>query len=175
MTEEGRGTGATQDFSLFPWLGTAGHAYLERTVFQGPDYLHEVRLYVGDVPGYGPVNGTADLVKMNDVVIDWKFVGLKKIKAYRAAKASPQQYRYQRQIYARGCELAGYPVKRVANVYIPRDSGLVQDIWVDEEAYQPEMAERALARAGDIYAEALLHGAESLPSDDNCYVCSNIW
>jgi hypothetical protein len=174
MLDEGEGEGLS-DFSLYPWLGTAGHAYLETTVFQDDTkFLHEQRLYVGDVPGYGPIKGTADLIAIGDAVIDWKFVGIKKINAYRAAKQSPTGYRYQRQLYARGCELAGYPVVRVANVYIPRDSGNVSDIWVDEEAYQPDMAERALARAGDVYAEALVNGADALPSDDHCYVCNNL-
>lgn len=176
MTGEG-GDAFGGDFSLYPWLGTAGHFYLENTVFQSSDYLHEQRLYVGDVPGYGPIRGTADLVRVSEpgMVVDWKFVGLKKIKSYRA-NGSPKAYRYQRQLYARGVDLAGIAVvESVANVYIPRDSGNIKDIWVDEEAYQPEMAEEALERAGRVYEQALLGGYQSLPSDPDCWVCNNIW
>lgn len=168
-------TGPTlvSDFSLFPWLGTAGHAQLERTTF--PDALHEMKLYVGDVPGYGPIKGTTDLfIPDEGLVVDWKFVGLKKIKEYRS-KGAPTQYRYQIQLYARGCELAGYGVKSVAVVFIPRDSGDISDIFVHEEQYQPEMAARALERAGLVYQQALEKGWEELPSDDGCWRCRNRW
>jgi hypothetical protein len=141
------------NFSLFPWIGTAGHAYLEQNVFQTPEYLHEQKLYVGDVPVYGPIKGTADLIRVVDptFVADWKFVGIKKIASYRV-NGAPKRYRYQAQLYAAGCALAGFPVESIAIVFIPRDSGSVSDIFVHEEAVQPEMAEAALARAGEIYA-----------------------
>lgn len=157
------------DFSLFPWLGTAGHGHLERTAF--PDAMHEMKLYVGDVPGYGPIKGTTDLfIPDEGLVVDWKFVGIKKIKEYRNHGA-PAQYRYQIQLYARGCQLAGYGVQSVAIVFIPRDSSDINDIFVHEELYQPAMAERALERAGLVYAEAVANGWDSLPSDDKCWRC----
>jgi hypothetical protein len=170
--------GGRQDnnFSLFPWIGTAGHAYLEEKVFQTPDYLHEQKLYVGDVPGYGPIKGTADLIKVSDptMVVDWKFVGIKKIASYRV-NGAPKRYRYQIQLYARGCEIAGFPVESVAIVFIPRDSGSVSDIFVHEEIYQPDMAEAALARAGEIYAIVQEKGWETLPSDKDCWDCNYNW
>jgi hypothetical protein len=166
------------DFSLYPWLGTAVHAYLERKVFQTEDFLHEQRLYVGDIELYGPVKGTADLVhsqateKLGTFVGDWKIVGIKKIKSYRV-NGAPKQYRYQAQLYARGCELAGMPVDSIAIIFIPRDSGNVNDIYVYEEGYQPEMAQAALNRASAIYKEVLAgEGYESLPSDPDCFVCN---
>lgn len=169
------------DFSMYPWIGTAVHYFLESHVFQTPGYLHEQKVYVGDVPGYGPVKGTADLVHIdpdpdsgNSFVLDWKIVGLKKIKSYRV-NGPPTQYRYQAQLYGRGCELAGNPVDFVAVCFIPRDSGSVKDIWIHEEAYQPEMAEAALKRAGTIYEIALRDGLDVLPSADACYHCNNQW
>jgi hypothetical protein len=167
------GDSGEDNFSLYPWLGTAGHYYLQHTVFQTPDYLHEQKLYVGDVPGYGPIKGTSDLIRITDpkTVVDWKFVGIKKINSYRA-NGAPTQYRYQGQLYGRGCELAGYPVDSIAIVFIPRDSGVVNDIFVHEEAYQPGMAEAALERAGEIYAAVLDKGWEYLPSHKDCYVCN---
>lgn len=168
------------DFSMYPWIGTAVHAYLEDNIFQSDDFLHEQRLYVGDIPLYGPVKGTADLVhkeatdKLGTFVGDWKIVGLKKIKSYRV-NGAPKQYRFQIQLYARGCELAGYPVESVAIIFIPRDSGNVNDIFIHEEAYQPEMAEKALARAGDIYAHVLVEGWDNLPSDPDCWTCNSRW
>src|SRR4051794_32594646 len=112
-----------REFSMYPWIGTAVHYYLERHVFQTPDFLHEQKLYVGDVPLYGPISGTADLIHKDETetlptfVGDWKIVGLKKIKTYRL-NGPPKQYRYQIQLYARGCELHGTPVESVAIIFI---------------------------------------------------------
>lgn len=159
------------DFSLFPWIGTAVHYYLEATTF--PDDEHELKLYVGDVEGYGPIKGSTDMFR-NGVVVDWKVVGLKKIKTYRL-NGPPDQYRYQAQLYARGCELAGKVVDSIAIVFIPRDSGNINDMWVYEEKYQPEMAEAVLARAGAIYKIVQEEGWESLPSHDDCWSCNNNW
>lgn len=165
------GESSDRDFSLYPWLGTAVHEYMENHTF--PDAEHEMKLYVGDVPGYGPIKGTTDLY-LDGTVGDWKIVGLKKIKVYRT-KGPPVQYRYQIQLYAKGCELAGFPVDSVAIIFIPRDSGNVNDIWIHEEAYQPEMADAILARAGEIYRIAQEEGWDSLPSDDDCYECNSSW
>lgn len=158
-------------FSLFPWLGTAGHYYLERTVFQTQEFVHEQRLPIGTIPDYGDIFGTADLIEIDEAVWDWKFVGLKKIKQYKVS-GTPEQYRYQRQLYGRGCENVGRPVKTVGNVYIPRDSGNANDIWVDEEEYNPEMAQAALTRADNVYHEGMEKGWDALPSHPDCYVCN---
>lgn len=161
-----------RDFSLYPWIGTAGHAYLEEKAF--PDAEHELRLYVGDVEGYGKIYGSTDLYLDDSIVLDWKFVGIKKIKSY-IVNGPPENYRYQAQIYARGLELDGRPVKSIAICFIPRDSGNVNDIFVYEEEYQPEMAKAALDRASLIYSIVQEDGWESLPSDDDCYQCNAMW
>lgn len=165
---------ADQDFSLYPWLGTAVHSYLEENVF--PEGMHEMRLDVGEIPGYGPVKGTTDMY-LEGSVVDWKIVGLKKIKGFKInpvghSRGVSTQYRYQSMIYAKGCELAGMPVDDINIVFIPRDSGDVKDIYVHSEAYQPEMADKALARAGFIYEFAQEKGWEALESDDDCYTCN---
>lgn len=167
------GVESEREFSLYPWIGTAVHFYLEHTSF--PDAKHELKLEVGEVPGYGTIKGTTDIYFPNEGIIgDWKIVGLKKIKEYRV-KGVPTQYRYQAMMYARGCELAGMVVESIAIIFIPRDSGNVNDIWIYEEEYQPEMAEAALARAGVIYELAKKDGWESLPSDDDCWTCNRSW
>lgn len=160
-----------REFSLFPWLGTAMHSYLETSTF--PEARHEFKVEVGEIPGYGMIKGSIDLY-MEGIVGDWKLVGLKKIKSYRVA-GIPEVYRYQTQLYARGCELAGLPVDSVAVIFIPRDSGNVRDIWVHEEDYQPEMAEAALARAGRVLEIVQTDGWENLPSHDDCYNCNSNW
>lgn len=167
-----------QDFSLYPWLGTAVHYFMEDNTFQ--DQRHELKLYVGDIEGYGPVKGTTDMAYLNDdgtyTVVDWKFVGLKNLKKYRTGGVS-DQYRFQAMLYARGLELEGHAVKDVAIVFIPRDSGNVRDIWVHEEPYQPEMAEAALSRAGQIWAWLQEEGNtwQKLEEGISCFQCNYAW
>lgn len=171
------GVPGDQDFSLYPWIGTAVHNYLEVTTFE--EAHHELRVKVGEIPGYGEIWGTTDLLIVWEdgkaTVLDWKIVGNKKLKDYRLNGVS-KQYRYQIQQYARGCELAGYSVDSVAICFIPRDSGNPNDIWVYEEAYQPDMAEAVLTRAGQIYQHVQENGWEDIPADDECYFCSGkVW
>lgn len=166
------GVSGDRDFSLYPWIGTAGHEYLEHHSF--PDAQHELKLYVGEVAGYGPIKGTTDLLLDDCVVLDWKFVGIKKIKSY-IVNGPPEQYRYQAQLYARGVELSGKIPESIAICFIPRDSGNVNDIYIYEEAYQPEMAQAALDRAGLIYEVVQEDGWESLPEDPDCYQCNATW
>jgi len=162
------GESEEREFSLYPWIGTAVHAYLEQQSF--PDAEHELKLYVGDVEGYGRINGTTDLY-LNGVIGDWKIVGLKKIKEYRI-KGVPLQYRYQAMLYGRGCELAGKVIDSIAIIFIPRDSSNVNDIFVYEEEYQPEMAQAVLDRASAIYKVVQESGWEDLPSDPDCFQCN---
>ena len=165
---------------MYPWIGTAVHYFMEHNTF--PDAEHELRLYVGEVVGYGPIKGTTDmyiLVEEPDgtitaYVLDWKIVGLKKIKSY-IVNGPPEQYRYQANLYAKGIELAGKRVDQIAIGFIPRDSGNPNDIYIFEEEYRPELAEAALNRAGLIYEIVQSEGWESLPSDDDCYQCNGLW
>lgn len=166
---------AEQDFSLYPWLGTGNHLYMEQETF--PDYEHEMKLYVGDVEGYGPIKGTTDMYDKDEkAAVDWKFVGAKKIKQYRTGGVS-DQYRFQAMTYARGIEMLGLPIEKICIVFIPRDSGNVKDIWVHEEEYQPEMAAAALDRATQIWAFLQEEGNtwRDLEEDDNCFQCNYMW
>ena len=164
------GVETDREFSLYPWIGTGVHSYLETSTF--PEAEHELKLYCGEVPGYGAIKGTTDIYFPEEGVIgDWKIVGLKKIKQYRT-KGVPQQYRYQAMIYGAGCVLAGKVVESIAIIFIPRDSGNVNDIYVYEEEFQPEMAEAAFARAGMVYELAKNGDWDQLPSDDDCYNCN---
>ncbi len=167
------GERAEQDFSLYPWIGTAVHYFMEHNTF--PEAEHELRLFVGTIEGYGDIAGTTDMWYPEEAAaVDWKIVGLKKIKQYRANKP-PEQYRYQAMLYGLGLFLKGYPIEKIAIVFIPRDSGNVKDIWVYEEAWQEEMALAALERAQDIFNHVSVHGWAELESDDSCYQCNLDW
>lgn len=166
---------AEQDFSLYPWLGTGNHYYMEDHTFK--DYKHELRLMVGEIPGYGEIKGTTDMFDTDEhAVVDWKFVGLKAIKKYRTSGVS-DQYRFQAQTYGRGAELAGLEPKKIVIVFIPRDSGNVKDIWVHEEEYQPEMAKAALDRATGIYNWLQEEGNHwrDLEEGSDCFQCNYMW
>lgn len=172
------GVSEDREFSMYPWIGTAVHSYLELNAFQGEDAMREQKFYCGDVEGYGEIKGTSDLVLYDEVtgkwtIVDYKIVGLKKIKSY-IVNGPPENYRFQTQIYGRGGELAGLDIEKVAIAFVPRDSGNVNDIYIYEEAYQPEMAEAAFARASLIYEIVQSDGWETLPSDDDCYQCNGM-
>ena len=106
--------------------------------------------------------------------VDWKIVGKRKISHYRV-NGVPEQYRYQAMLYGMGLHLKGEPIENIAIVFIPRDSGNVKDIWVHEEAWQPEMAEAALARAKAIFDHVQEHGWQELESDVDCFSCNMDW
>lgn len=146
---------------------------MEHETFQ--DQEHELRLHVGTIEGYGDIAGTTDMWYADEAAaVDWKIVGLKKIKQYRVNKP-PEQYRFQAMLYGLGLHLIGKTPEKIAIVFIPRDSGNVKDIWVYEEAWQPEMAEAALARAQAIFDHVSVHGWDDLESDDDCYQCNMEW
>lgn len=162
-----------QDFSLYPWIGTAVHYYMEHETFK--DEAHELRLYVGSIEGYGDIKGTTDMWYADaKAAVDWKIVGKRKISHYRV-NGVPEQYRYQAMLYGMGLHLKGEPIENIAIVFIPRDSGNVKDIWVHEEAWQPEMAEAALARAKAIFDHVQEHGWRELESDVDCFSCNMDW
>ena len=166
---------ADQDFSLYPWLGTGNHLYMEHATF--PEAEHELKLLVGEVEGYGEIKGTTDMYDPADkAVVDWKFVGLKNLKKYRVQGVS-QQYRVQGQLYGRGCELSGRRVEKIRIAFIPRDSGNPKDIWVHEELYNPEIAENALERASALWAWLQEPGNHWRDLDEavDCFQCNYVF
>lgn len=162
-----------QDFSLYPWIGTAVHYYMEHNTF--PEADHELRLHVGELEGYGTIAGTTDMwYSEHKAAVDWKIVGLKNLKKYRVSGVS-EQYRFQAMLYGLGLKLAGYEIEKIAIVFIPRDSGNVKDIWVHEEAWSEEMALHALARAQAVFDHVKVHGWRELEQDDDCFQCMMDW
>lgn len=165
----------SQSFSLYPWIGTAVHYFMEKKTFD--EEMHELRVTVGEIEGYGTIHGTCDMVLTEpdgDAIVDWKVVGLKKIKHYKL-NGIPEQYRYQAMLYGLGAKNFGLDINKIAIVFIPRDSGNVKDIWVHEEQWQPEMAEAALARAKAIFDHIKTKGYTELESDSECYQCNYTW
>lgn len=123
------------------WVGTEGHAGMERILSTLPDWQTEIKVTLG---GYG-ITGTADAYHApTGTVVDWKFVGAGPLKGYRDNGPGPQ-YRTQAHLYGCGLTLAGYDVATVAIVFIPR-SGLSTGIYLWSEPYDVNVVETAMAR-----------------------------
>jgi hypothetical protein len=123
-------------------LGTAIHAAIESAFAGGfPDRkemdqpLIEHRI---DIDGFPPA--TIDYYDpLTYEVVDWKT-----IKLSGADYFVSKQKRWQVQVYGFLLEQAGFPVKTVTLVGIPRD-GTEKDIIVHSELYNPDIAGEALA------------------------------
>lgn len=163
--------------NLAAWMGTAMHYYLEH-LFVGPawdaiGFEREEKLYIGNIPGYGDVHGSADAYSETFAAVgDYKSSTLAKIRGYKMHGVG-QNYNCQRQLYGRGKELQGKPVRWVINFFVPRDGTSFSDIWADIAPYDRDLADRALARATKIFQEYVVPGKiDELGSDDDCYSCN---
>lgn len=138
----------------FAIMGTAMHEWLagaiarwQNEVLGRERFLIEQRVTI--VSGIYGTNGSTDLYDTDfNEVIDWKLCGKDALKKYKE-KGTPPTYEVQRHLYGRGWELAGYPVKTVKNIYLPR-SNFLAEAHVDVAPYDPVVAEKALARAASI-------------------------
>lgn len=165
--------------NLAAWNGTAIHKYLE-LLFIGEKwdaigFRREMpKLYIGTIPGYGKIVGTADAYgEEHETVVDYKTSTLAKIRGYKT-KGIPQSHDYQRDMYGRGTELKGLPVKYVANLYIPRDGFNFSDMWYDIALYDPNKADRAITRATTIFNDYVLADKiDELGVDDSCFPCNS--
>lgn len=141
------------------WLGTEGHAGLERILGRHPDWSTEHRI---ELPGYG-IRGHVDAYHHpSNTVVDWKFVGQASMRDYKAGGPS-QQYRWQAHLYGLGMAMQGHDVANVAIVFIPR-SGFTSSIWVWSEPYNETIPEQALQRYEAIKLLAETDGPATLPT-----------
>jgi len=147
--------GCNTDFD--PWaaiVGTALHGWLDQAVqaWMGgqsqPVWLTETTL-VNDF-----IEGHADLYsKEFAAVIDWKSAGPDVFKRVKRDGPSPG-YRIQTQIYGALFEQAGYPVRKVSLVFLPR-AGWLKDMYVWSANYDREIANNAMARVFRIAQQML--------------------
>ena len=164
--------------TLPTWIGTAIHEKLERLITANltalGECLLEQRVTCGEIAGYGPIVGSVDAFHVpSGTVVDWKGSKKEKIRDYRL-NGSGQQYRVQRNLYALGLHYAGYQVRSVANVYIPRDGYTMNEIWWEIEPFDPDIALRALRRASIILGMVRNGELTELGSDPDCFHCNNL-
>lgn len=135
-------------------LGIAYHARMERHMLAenmrlGRErYLTENRVVVwpAGVEGCDPaLAGSADCYDTDEQrVLDWKILGDASMKGIE--RHGPiTSYRRQLQLYGKGYELLGYPVKSVALVAIPK-AGTTYGIRVYEYPYDPTVSDQVRER-----------------------------
>lgn len=143
----------TVNRSSDPWpsiVGTATHDWLQRA-FEGENrrlraagqperWITEQRIEADPI-----CYGTSDLYdRMTQTVIDWKSVGT--TSETKLHKEGPSEgYQTQIQAYGLGFVRAGFPVRAVALMFLPR-SGKLASARYYEWPFDPARAQQAIAR-----------------------------
>lgn len=153
-----------------PWLPTIGHAVhdwiegvlLQHLMVTGSDrYIPEGKVAVGTVGGV-PITGHTDVFDTwTGTVVDWKVIGTTTLKKVNR-EGIGTTYRRQAHLYGKGWEDAGYTVKSVAIVGLPRNGFHVTAGFVHQEEYDRTIAEEALARANMLHAGIKYEGVEAV-------------
>lgn len=172
-------------------LGTGGHLQMQHTMdtYEGqtppapgtytpatvpelvapyrdnPRYLTEHRVHAAPW-----LSGTTDLYDLwLDAVIDFKWISPAKLARMRRY-GPPPKYRVQGHTYGLGWSRAGYTPKHIAVAHLPTATNLrynvrcsLDYVWVWEEAYDPAIAETAIARVERIASEAAELDLGALP------------
>jgi len=160
-----------QSFGWYPRLGTAFHYWAEHHN-NIPGAVTEMKVTVGEIPGYGIIKGTMDLyLPHRKTIVDYKLVGKNTRQAAMVDRPSTQ-YRGQQHLYCKGAIAHGFEVKKFAIAYIPRDSASLKDMYVYTENYSPTFANKTLDRANKVWQYASSGRVEELPSDPECYTCN---
>jgi hypothetical protein len=134
--------GTNPTLRLSAILGTAIHTAIEASILnQYTDRKEKDKPFLEhrvEIDGYPPA--TIDFFDpLNGEVVDWKTITKKNVPYFVS-----QQKLWQVQTYGYLMEKAGYTVKTVTLVGIPRD-GTENDIVIHSEPYDPTVAEQAFA------------------------------
>ena len=177
----------TNRFWLGGVIGTAIHALFESRVKDDPEVLTEYKTTIGEIPGYGTIKGTTDIYhKTQKAIYDLKSTTRKKLAMYRRvlvdSDPSPSLVSYRHTIqgyvnqvmtYGKGMSAAGFPVKQVGIVFVPRDGTGDTDLWAWTTPYDANRAEQVWNRANNLWVR-LQDGNDpaTLPSAEGCYYCT---
>jgi len=136
------------------FVGTCGHRGLEE-MFLWADagsgrYAPEVRL---TFPSKHVPKGTTDLIdRALLAAMDHKFMGTWSLDKLKTEGPS-RTYRVQLHTYALGATMMGEKIEKVVLVAWPRQGSSLDDLYVWEEDFNPELARKALRRVDDIGAQ----------------------
>lgn len=150
MAKGDKGTNTT--LRLASMLGTAIHAMIEQAVIED-GVLIEHRV---ENPGLPPATIDYFDTRTGEVV-DWKTIKMSGVDYFVT-----KQKRWQVQTYGYLMSLAGYEVKTVTLVGIPRD-GTERDIIIHSEPYDETIALEALQWLKDVEAETTAPAPERDP------------
>jgi hypothetical protein len=142
-------------------MGTAIHAAIESAFaggFADRKELDQPMIeYRVEIEGLPPA--TIDYYDpLECEVVDWKTIKLSGVDYFLT-----KQKRWQVQVYGYLLEAAGFPVRTVSLVGIPRD-GTERDIIVHSEPYNPEIALEAFAWLEDVRAQEAPPAPEREPN-----------
>lgn len=159
--------------AIHKWLEVAVQRYQRETGCQ--EWLTEISVQPDPL-----VRGSSDLFHIpSGTVVDYKSTSADTIRKLRKGDPPTTAYKTQINLYGRGHVLAGRRVEKVALLYYPR-SGWLDDAFVWEHDYQPEVAEAAIKRMYDIGFKVLDLDVENHPerfgeipvtAGDNCVWC----
>lgn len=181
---------------LSPWwlaarIGTAVHLDLDYTagVFL-PDSMREYRVWLGELPEYGEISSKLDFYDPEEQrLVDFKTTERTKMRLYKLTQVLAEsdtettelsqarftllKYTGQVMSYARGLELAGYPVKTVTLDFVCRDGKTDDDFWTLDMDYDPEYAEVVWDRLCNLW-DYLRNGGDSeeLNKHPFCRTCN---
>lgn len=156
-------------------VGTAIHAMMEKALAADPDWVTEKSLDIG-----GITRGTSDAFHLpTGCVVDWKCSGKAVIsKARRRGPAD--KYRSQINLYGLGWEDAGYDVKKVCLVFLPRTSG-IEDRYGWAAPYDRTIAQKTIDRYLGIVQTGIDRDLVNHPerlcefevNPEGCYYCTH--
>ena len=168
----------SNSFSLYPWVGTAVHHYLDHLLSNDDRFVFrtETSAVVGEIkghhgnPDYGIIKGNIDLYsEEHRAVIDFKILGANNRRKYKRQGLSTQ-YAYQAQLYGLGIEKLGLPIEQVGVLMIPRDSAKLSDITLIYSPYDRAKAEAALTRAETIWNDFVIPNTyQELETWEDCF------
>jgi hypothetical protein len=180
---------APQKYWMGAKIGTAIHAFIESAIGKSSDTrfdnaLVERKIELGDVPGYGSISSSPDLVLANSrLLVDWKTTSRAKVKKIQnfvdgikhdaSTEYTVQKYLGQANLYAWGLNKSGITIEDIALVFINRDGTYENDIYVLSTKYDEPLALGLWNRLQNLWSE-LEEGAH--PNDfsghPECYKCS---
>lgn len=137
-------------------------------------WLCEYKVEVGEISDK-VITGSTDVYdRLTATVLDWKICGQASLREYRTVGVS-QQYRVQGHLYGRGWNARGFPVERIAWLFLPMAGELHESVWITEQ-YDESIADNALARASNIrnaqsaVGERIIN-AQLKTANDHCTYC----
>jgi hypothetical protein len=174
-------------------IGTAIHkAMEEETIALGdPDIVPERKITVGELPGYGIIDGSGDTTfVLDEQIVDYKTTKRDKLRLIKLAfttekddldtdslmeiRHKVQGYIGQIMLYGKGLNAMGTPISLCTFVFICRDGTGDSDIWAVDLTYDPVYAEKVWSRLEAIWS-AVQGGRElkTFPKHEWCYACNH--